>query len=99
MRKFVVLVCIMLSMVVFACSSSSTETNNTGDTGDTSGFTGNFLAWTGSDDASHFFTLVRVNGQTGSVETIGGSGFFTGLAYGADGRLYGVSNNMYHQSR
>ncbi len=89
MQKFIVMVCIMLSLALFACHSSS-ETNNNSD----AGFTGNFLAWTGSEDATHYFTLVRVNGQTGSVTTIGGSDFFTGLAYGADGRLYGVSDRL-----
>jgi hypothetical protein len=52
------------------------------------------LSWTGSDDPSHYFTLVRVNGQTGTVTTIGGFDFFTGLAYGPDGILYGVSNDL-----
>ena len=60
----------------------------------TTGFTGNFLSWTGSDDASHYLTLVRVNGQTGAVTTIGGSGFYPGLAYGPDGQLYGVSTSL-----
>lgn len=89
MREFIVMVCIMLSTILFACSSSK-DTNNNGDTG----FTGNFLSWTGSDDGTHYFKLVRVNGQTGNVTTIGGFDFFTGLAYGTDGRLYGVSDKL-----
>lgn len=59
------------------------------------GFTGNFLSWTGSSDSTHSMMLVRVNGQTGTVTTIGGSNFFTGLGYGADGKLYGVSNELH----
>ena len=58
-------------------------------------FTGNFLAWTNSSDTSHYFVLVRVSGQTGAVTTIGGSNFFTGLAYGPEGKLYGVSSGLH----
>ena len=63
-------------------------------TATTTNFTGDFLAWTGSADAAHSFRLVRVDGQTGAITNIGGSGFFTGLAYGPDGQLYGISNTL-----
>lgn len=58
-------------------------------------YTGDFLAWTGSSDALHYFTLVRVNGQDGSVTNIGGSDFFTALVYAPDGTLYGVSDELH----
>jgi hypothetical protein len=60
----------------------------------TVGFTGNFLAWTGTDDAAHYFKLVRVNGQTGVVTNIGGNDFFTDLEYSSNGTLYGISNEL-----
>lgn len=86
----------LLTTILFGCGGSEDsnppETNGTASTAE---FTGDFLSWTGSDDASHYFTLVRVNGQTGTVTTIGGSNFFTGLAYGADGFLYGVSDDLH----
>jgi hypothetical protein len=56
--------------------------------------TGNFLAWTGSSDASHSMTLVRINKQNGSVTNIGGNDFFTDLEYGPDGTLYGISSDL-----
>ena len=80
---------ILLSGILAACGGGSGGSGNTGIS-----YTGDFLSWTGSDDTSHYFTLVRVNGQTGSVTTIGGFDFFTGLAYGPDGKLYGVSNKL-----
>jgi hypothetical protein len=86
------LVCLLLATGLFACGGSDNNANSTDKKGD---LTGNFLSWTGSSDASHFFTLVRVEGQTGTVTTIGGSGFFTGLAYGPDGKLYGVADALY----
>ena len=86
-----VLICMMLLIGLFACRSSTSSNDN----GDTSGFTGDFLSWTGSDDTSHTFELVRVNGQTGTVTTIGGTNYFTGLAYGPDGRLYGVRDELH----
>jgi hypothetical protein len=60
----------------------------------TGGFTGNFLAWTGSSDASHYFTLIRLNAQTGAVTTIGGDDFFTDMEYSPDGVLYGISDEL-----
>lgn len=57
-------------------------------------FTGDFLSWTGSSDASHYFTLVRVNGPNGTVTNIGGSDFFPAMAYGPDGTLYGISDDL-----
>jgi hypothetical protein len=59
------------------------------------GYTGNFLAWTGSSDPAHYFTLVRVNGQNGTVTNIGGNDFFGAMAYGPDGTLYGVSDDLH----
>ncbi len=53
-------------------------------------FTGNFLGWTDSTDASHSMMLVRIYGHTGDVVSIGGYNAFWALAYGPDGRLYGV---------
>jgi hypothetical protein len=61
----------------------------------TGSYTGNFLSWTGSDDPSHYFTLVRVNGQTGAVTNIGGNDFFAALAYGPDGTLYGIGSDLH----
>jgi hypothetical protein len=58
------------------------------------GYTGNFLAWTGSDDPDHYFQLVRINGQTGAVTNIGGNGFFRDLEYGPDGTLYGIGSTL-----
>ncbi len=80
---------LLLSGIFAACGGGSGGSGNTG-----INYTGDFLSWTGSADASHFFTLVRVNGQTGNVTTIGGFDFFTGLAYGPDGKLYGVSDEL-----
>ena len=57
-------------------------------------YTGDFLSWTGMDDAAHFFTLVRVNGKTGAVTNIGGFDFFTSLEYSPDGTLYGISDEL-----
>jgi hypothetical protein len=58
--------------------------------------TGNFLAWTGSDDSSHYFQLVRINKTTGTITNIGSSttSFFTDLEYGPDGALYGIGNSL-----
>jgi hypothetical protein len=56
---------------------------------------GNFLSWTGSWDTQHYFELVRVNGQNGSVTSIGGNGFFPCLEYSSDGTLYGISNELH----
>ena len=60
----------------------------------TAGFTGDFLGWTGSDDASHSFVMVRVDGKTGAVTTIGGTGYYTSLVYGPDGKLYGIGSSL-----
>jgi hypothetical protein len=65
----------------------STSTTPTG------GFTGNFLAWTGSG-ATYSYSLVRVNGQNGTVTNIGGNDYFPGMAYGPDGTLYGIGDHL-----
>jgi hypothetical protein len=59
------------------------------------GFTGNFLAWTGSDDSAHYFTLVRVDGQNGTVTNIGGSDYFNCLEYAPNGTLYGIGTDLH----
>lgn len=58
------------------------------------GVEGTFLSWTDNSDASHSFTLVRVDGKTGDVTTIGGFGFFPAMAYAPDGTLYGISDEL-----
>lgn len=60
-----------------------------------SGFTGNFLSWTGLDDPAHYYTLVRINGQSGTVTNIGGNDFFPAMAYGPDGTLYGIASDLH----
>jgi len=60
-----------------------------------SGYAGNFLSWTGSGDTDHYFTLVLVNGMTGSVTNIGGTNFFPEIAYAPDGTLYGISDELH----
>ncbi len=83
-------------LVIFACSvlmSACTKSNPTTPQSN-GGLTGNFLAWTGSEDNAHSFTLVRVNGQTGSVSNIGGDNFFSCLDYSPGGTLYGVSDEL-----
>jgi hypothetical protein len=60
-----------------------------------SGYAGNFLSWTGSDDTDHYFTLVLVNGMTGSVTNIGGDNYFPAMAYAPDGTLYGISRELH----
>jgi hypothetical protein len=60
-----------------------------------SGYVGNFLSWTGSDDTDHYFTLVLVNGMTGSVTNIGGDNYFPAMAYAPDGTLYGISRELH----
>lgn len=59
------------------------------------GYSGDFLSWTGGSDASHFFTLVRVNGRTGAVANIGGFDYFPAMAYALDGTLYGISRELH----
>jgi hypothetical protein len=85
MKKGVVcaLFCLLLATGLIACGGSDETANST-----------SFLAWTGSEDTSHFFELVRVDAQTGRVKSIGGFGFYTGLAYGPDGLLYGVGDSL-----
>ena len=38
--------------------------------------------------------LVRVNGMTGEVTNIGGFDFIPAMAYGPDGTLYGISDEL-----
>jgi hypothetical protein len=56
---------------------------------------GDFLSWTGSSDPNHEFTLVRVHGTDGTVTNIGGFDYFPAMAYGNDGTLYGISNELH----
>ncbi|OGU57270.1 MAG: hypothetical protein A2V66_11275 [Ignavibacteria bacterium RBG_13_36_8] len=56
---------------------------------------GDFLAWTGSDDPYHYFSLVRVNKQNGMVTNIGGNDFFTAMAYSPNGTLYGIASGLH----
>jgi hypothetical protein len=72
-----------------ACGKSS------GNSGGPGGFTGDFLGWTGSEDADHYFKLVRINATTGEVTTIGGTRYFRALEYGPDGTLYGIGSSLY----
>lgn len=78
------------SITVTACDNGGNDSTKpiSGD------FTGNFLGWTGSSDPAHNLELVRVDGQTGAVTTIGGSGFYPALAYGPDGQLYGIGSTL-----
>ncbi len=59
------------------------------------GYTSDFLAWTGSDDAAHYFTLVRIDGKNGTVTNIGGDDFFSSIKYSPDGTLYGIANDLH----
>jgi hypothetical protein len=53
-----------------------------------------YLCWTGTDDSIREFKMLRMNGSTGSVTVLGGSGFFTQLVYGPDGSLYAVASTL-----
>ncbi len=57
------------------------------------GYTGDFLGWTGSS-GTYTYSLVKVNGQNGTVTNIGGSDYFPGMAYGPDGTLYGIGTHL-----
>ncbi len=85
----------LVQLTVFLLLSSGMLLACGGGTAQTPGYTGDFLSWTGSDDVNHFFTLVRVNGKTGDVTTIGGADFFTAMAYAPDGKLYGISDELH----
>jgi len=81
---------LLISGLLFSCKSESGQ-QTTG----YSGQPGDFLSWTGSSDANHSFMLVRVNGKTGAVITVGGTDFFPAMAYAPDGTLYGISDELH----
>jgi hypothetical protein len=54
----------------------------------------NYLCWTGSNDSLRSFKLLRMNGTTGTVSVVGGTGFYTQLVYGPDSTLYGVGSDL-----
>ena len=84
--------CMACGVVLFS-SGCGKDDSPTGPEAQPPGGTGSFLAWTGVDSL-YQFTLVRVNGQTGSVTRIGGTDFFPALAYGPNGTLYGISGSL-----
>jgi len=90
MKRYVQLAIVLLiASGLFLCCGGG------GGTGQTSAYTGDFLSWTSGDDASHFFSLVRINGATGEVTNIGGRNYFPAMAYAPDGTLYGISEELH----
>ena len=100
-RNVYYLILVLLLVASMACKkksdnpTSSDNNNNNNNNSSLGDFTGNFLAWTGSDDAAHYFCLVRINGTNGNVTNIGGTRYFRDLEYGPDGTLYGIGSSLY----
>ncbi len=97
MKKYfqTAIILFLVSFLLASCGSEdsivsieSTQTFN-------HSYTGDFFAWTGSGDTSHYFKFVRVNGLTGAVTDIGGSDFFPAMKYAPDGTLYGISDGLH----
>ncbi|MBN2000613.1 hypothetical protein JW935_23900 [candidate division KSB1 bacterium] len=79
--------------ITFTLTDSPVDT--VPDPPDSVGTTGDFLSWTGINDNKHYLTLVRVDGEDGSVTGIGGSNNFPAMAYDNDGVLYGISDELH----
>jgi hypothetical protein len=85
----------LFQLVVFLLLTSGLLLSCKGGSSQNSGNAGDFLSWTGMDDQTHVFMLVRVNGKTGAVSTIGGTDYFPAMAYAPDGTLYGISDELH----
>ncbi len=57
--------------------------------------TGHFLCWTDDNDFDYELTLVRLNGDDGSITRIGGKNNFPAMTYTNDGTLYGISEQLH----